>query len=213
MSFANELASLLPPDIPNRDTLIAKAAGHLDLIVEVNSRMNLTRVTDTREAVIKHVVDSVTPWHLFAEAKHVMDAGTGPGFPGLPLAVVLPDVRFTLCESTQKKARFVESAVDALDIPNVEVRSDRAEDLLRARRVDLITARALAPLDRALEFFGPALKKGTRALLYKGPDAESEIAAAVPEARKFGVEVRIVMRYDLPDALGSRVILQAGVLP
>ncbi|MCU1258318.1 MAG: methyltransferase GidB [Bryobacterales bacterium] len=210
MRFADQLSLLVPQDTPHRETLIAHAATHLDLIVEANQHMNLTRIIDPREAVIKHILDSIIPWRLFTGVNHVLDAGTGPGFPGLPLALILPETRFTLTESTQKKARFVESVIDALELSNVEVLPDRAEDILRSRRADVITARALAPLNRALGFMGPALKAGSRALLYKGPDVAKEITEAGAEARKYHLQLKVVMRYDLPDALGSRTIVQAG---
>ena len=73
-SFADELAELLPADLPNRDACIAGAAHHLELIVETNKKFNLTRILSPREAAIKHVVDSASPWRLFAKAKHVVDA-------------------------------------------------------------------------------------------------------------------------------------------
>jgi 16S rRNA (guanine527-N7)-methyltransferase len=203
-SFEVELGSVLPPDIPNREALIAGAAQHLALIVEANKTMNLTRITSPREAAIKHVLDSVMPWPLFAKARHVLDAGTGPGFPGIPLALVLPEVRFTLAESIQKKARFVESAVAELKLANAEVTPRRAEEL----EVEVITARALAPISRVLSLFKPALKRGSRILLYKGPDVEQEIAEAVQDARKLRVGVRVVMRYELPEGMGTRSVVE-----
>src|ERR1700675_1134174 len=110
MSFKEALDQVLPVDLPQRDIVVVKGARHLALIEEANRHFNLTRITGPREAAIKHVLDSVAPWRLFAGATHVLDAGTGAGFPGIPLALVLPEVRFTLSESTQKKARFVELA-------------------------------------------------------------------------------------------------------
>src|ERR1019366_7740294 len=191
---------VLPEDLPNRETVIQGASRHLDLIVEANKTMNLTRITTPREAAIKHVLDSLIPWRLFAKAKRVLDAGTGAGFPGIPLALVLPGTHFTLAESTQKKARFVDSVIKALQLPNAEITPRRAEGL----DADLITARALAPIPKALALFRPALKKGARLLLYKGPDAEQEIA----EAGKTPYRMEIIMRYDLPDNLGTRTIVQ-----
>ncbi|WP_321472295.1 16S rRNA (guanine(527)-N(7))-methyltransferase RsmG [uncultured Paludibaculum sp.] len=208
MQFEDELQQVLPPDLPNRAELVTKAAGHLRLIVETNEQFNLTRITSPREAAIKHVLDSVLPWRLFEKASLVLDAGTGPGFPGLPLAIVLPHIRFVLAESTQKKAAFVESAANRLGIANVEVMPLRAEDVLKKARVDLITARAVAPLTRAAALFGPAVRAGARALLYKGPDAELEIAEAATESRKRQVRMQIVTRYDLPDAQGTRCVVE-----
>jgi 16S rRNA (guanine527-N7)-methyltransferase len=203
--FEDELNSVLPADLPHRESLIRGAAKHLALLVEANTVVNLTRITSPREAAVKHVLDSVIPRHLFAGGSHVLDAGTGAGFPGIPLALVLPGTRFTLAESIQKKARFVESALAELQLPNIEIVPRRAEELTGN---DIITARALARIPRVLALFRPALKAGARILLYKGPDAEQEIAEAVPEARKLHARMEVVMRYDLPDSMGARTIVQ-----
>ena len=208
MEFEEELNQVLPADLPDRAEVVRKAARHLAMIVEANQYLNLTRITSPREAAIKHVLDSLLPWRLFAGAKHVLDAGTGAGFPGIPLALVLPDVRFTLAESIQKKARFVESAVGALELSNVSVAARRAEEWARDTRADIITARALAPLARTLELLKPALKNGARALLYKGPDAAQEIAEAVREASRMRARIHVAQRFELPDALGLRTIIE-----
>ena len=204
MQFEDELNQVLPPDLPHRENVVQAAARHLALIVEANQYLNLTRITSPREAAIKHVLDSVMPWRLFQDARHVLDAGTGAGFPGIPLALVLPETQFTLAESIQKKARFVASVLSELKLPNVEITPRRAEEL----KADVITARALAPIPRVLALFRPALKAGARLLLYKGPDAEEEIAEAATEARKIRARMEIVMRYDLPDSLGARTIVE-----
>lgn len=197
--FADELDAVLPADLPHRGEVIRGAAKHIELIVEANKVLNLTRITSPREAAIKHVLDSVMPWRLFEGTRHVLDAGTGAGFPGIPLALVLPDTQFTLAESIQKKARFVESALAELKLPNVEIAARRAEEL----KADIITARALAPISKILALFRPTLKSGSRLLLYKGPDVETEIA----EAGTTRARIEIVMRYDLPGSLGSRTIV------
>ncbi|MDE3199206.1 MAG: 16S rRNA (guanine(527)-N(7))-methyltransferase RsmG [Acidobacteriota bacterium] len=205
MDFEQELSQVLPSDLPHRDAVVTKGARHLELIAAANAVMNLTRIVSPREAAIKHVLDSVLPWKMFLGARTVLDAGTGPGFPGIPLALVFPATRFTLADSTQKKARFVESVVRELELPNVTVSSQRVEDLVKSATFDIVTARAFAPIDRALQFLAPALKKGTRALLYKGPDIDQEIA----EAGKLRFPVRVAARYQLPDDMGSRSIVEA----
>jgi 16S rRNA (guanine527-N7)-methyltransferase len=205
MQFEDELNRVLPPDLPHRENVVDGASKHLALIVEANKVLNLTRIVTPREAAIKHVLDSVMPWRLFLGARQVLDAGTGAGFPGIPLALVLPETQFTLAESIQKKARFVESALAELKLPNVEITPARAEEL---NGIDVITARALAPIPRVLSLFRPALKAGARILLYKGPDAEQDIADALTEARKLRARMEVVMRYDLPDSMGTRTIVQ-----
>ncbi len=203
MEFAAELDRVLPNDIPHRERLIEKAAAHLSLILAANEHFNLTRIINAPEAAVKHVFDSVVPWRYFAGARRVLDAGTGAGFPGVPLSLVLPDVRFTLAESTQKKARFVDGAVEALELHNVEVSSERAEQIAMAQRPDIITARAVAPLDRLLELFANPMKQGAKLILYKGPEVENELAAV----KKFKIKAEQLDRYELPDGMGTRVVL------
>lgn len=208
MAFEEHLREILPAELPHRERLIHLATLHLELIEETNRFMNLTRITGPREAAIKHVLDSVLPWRLFVTAKTVLDAGTGAGFPGIPLSVVLPDTQFVLAESVQKKARFVAMAVQKLGIGNVTIRPERAEDVLKSERFEMVTGRAVAPLSRALPLFAPTLKRGAHVLLYKGPDVEEEIGAAAAESRKRGIRISVVERYELPEKYGHRSIVE-----
>jgi 16S rRNA (guanine527-N7)-methyltransferase len=203
VEFAEELARVLPNDVPHRERLIEKAAAHLTLILAANQHFNLTRVINAPEAAIKHVFDSVAPWRFFVGARRVLDAGTGAGFPGVPLSVVLPEVQFTLAESTQKKARFVDDAVERLELGNVDVTAERAEEIALIQRPDIITARAVAPLDRLLDLFAKPLKQGARLILYKGPEVEIELA----RVRKFQISATELSRHELPDGMGTRVLL------
>lgn len=209
MDFEEELSQLLPADIPHRARLIEKSAQHLRSIAAVNEYMNLTRISSPRDAAIKHVLDSVLPWQHFKSARRVLDAGTGAGFPGIPLSIVLPEVQFVLSESVHKKARFVESAAALLDLSNVEVVAERAESLALARHPQIVTARAVAPVDRLLDLFGKALKQGSRLLLYKGPDVENELVGM----NNHRTAADILFRYDLPDGLGTRCLLSVSAAP
>lgn len=209
MSFEEELARVLPLDVPNRERLIEKAAQHLQMIVVANEHMNLTRITNPQEAAIKHIYDSVAPWRHFCEARRALDAGTGAGFPGLPLAIVLPETRFTLAESTQKKARFVDSAVETLELCNVRVVAERAEERALLERPDIIIARAVAPLHRLLEVFTKPLKQGARLMLYKGPEVETELRST----NSHRITAEVVCRYELPDGLGVRTLVQVQAQP
>jgi 16S rRNA (guanine527-N7)-methyltransferase len=204
VQYEEELQRVLPHVLPQRDRLVRKAAEHLRLIDSANQHMNLTRITSPREAAIKHVFDSVAPWEVFCGANRVLDAGTGAGFPGVPLSIVLPEVKFTLAESTQKKARFVDSAVEALDLANVQVIAERAEEFAASRSPEVITARAVAPTSKLLELFGVAVRKGASLLLYKGPDIDGDME----EARKHKLDAEVICRYELPDALGSRSVVR-----
>ena len=204
MDFEEDLDRSLPADVPNRHRLIEKAGHHLRLVAAANEYMNLTRITNAQEAAIKHVYDSVAPWQCFAGARRILDAGTGAGFPGVPLSVVFPEARFSLVESIQKKARFLDSAVDSLDLANVHVFPERAEHVALTQKPDIITARAIAPLGRILELFNKALRNGTKLILYKGPDVDEELS----EAEKHRLHATVIYRYELPQGLGVRTVIE-----
>jgi len=203
VQFEEALACVLPLDLPHRDRLIDKAAQHLQLVAAANESMNLTRITCPTEAAIKHIFDSVAPWQHFRDAARILDAGSGAGFPGIPLSIVLPEIRFTLAESIQKKARFLDATVESLELPNVHVVAQRAEERAAAGRPDIITARALAPVHRIIDLFRKELKRGAQLILYKGPDAERELA----ETPTKGVHAEIICRYQLPNDLGTRTVV------
>lgn len=212
MPFEQPLNQVLPHDLPHRDDLITKGARHLELVVEANKIMNLTRIVDPLDAAVKHVLDSVTPWRRLAGVKTVLDAGTGAGFPGTPLAIVLPHVHFVLSESIQKKARFVSSVVETLGLANVTVTAERAESFLGKKHAQIVLARAVAPIAKAVELFAPAIKRGTRLLLYKGPDVSTEIGEAQPLLKRAEISARIVQRYELPNELGARTLVELSRL-
>ncbi len=160
---------------------------YIDLLLECNQRFNLTAITDPQQAWTRHVLDSLTLVGLLAsaEAKRVMDVGSGGGLPGIPLAIVMPEVEFTLVEATGKKARFLQEAVDALGLSNVRIINDRAETLgqdhqAHRERYDVVLARAVGRLPVLLELTVPLARVGGLVLAMKGEQAQQEIAEAKP---------------------------------
>ncbi len=99
----------------------------LKLLIKWNKAYNLTAVRDPDEMVVLHILDSLAPLP-FVEADHILDVGTGAGFPGLPMAIARPDWQFTLLDSNAKKTRFVTQAVIELGLENVKVVTGRAEN-------------------------------------------------------------------------------------
>ncbi len=202
------IEAVLPGDLPTRATVVEKSALHLMRVLEVNQTMNLTRIVDPREAALKHVLDSVLPWPLLKAAHSVLDMGSGAGYPGIPLALVLPDVRFTLAESVHKKARFLDKVVREIELRNVAVRAERGESILRKHRFDVVVVRAVGAIDKVLALFHPVKTRLERLLFYKGPNAETELSAAAPLLVELGLKAGIIHRYDLPDDSGRRCIVE-----
>ena len=125
----------------------------LDELERWNRKVNLTAVRDREQMRILHIADSLAARPLLT-GRRILDVGTGPGFPGLPLAIAEPDRDFTLLDSNNKKIRFVEHAAALLGLDNVTVVKARAEDYAPGHRFDTVIARALASLPRLVELAG-----------------------------------------------------------
>lgn len=164
---------------------VERFAAYLDLLYTANESFNLTAVRDRDEAWIRHVLDSLTLIPLLAElpdGARVADIGSGGGAPGLILAIAQPQLRFTLVEATGKKARFLRDTAAALGLDNVEVLSERAEDLARKPDLraafDAVLARAVGRIAVISELTVPFAKVGAVVLLTKGQRAEEELEEA-----------------------------------
>lgn len=117
----------------------------------------------------------------------LIDIGSGAGLPGLVLAIVRPDLSITLLEPLLRRTVFLDEAVLLLGLANVTVRRARAEEVAREYEVDVVTARAVAPLDRLIGWALPLLRPGGELLALKGERADRELAEAGPALRRFGV--------------------------
>lgn len=151
--------------------------AYLALLARWNATYNLTAIRDPREMLVKHLLDSLAMHAHLGGIGALADLGTGPGLPGIPLAIARPDLQVTLVESNGKKARFLREAVRQLKLGNVGVAESRIEAFDAPGRFDAITARALATLPLILELGGHLLKPAGRLLAMKGVLPEDEIAA------------------------------------
>ena len=151
----------------------ARLIRYVELLVQWNQAYNLTAVRDPAEMLTKHVLDSLSILP-YVQASPVADVGTGAGLPGIPLAVALPDSRFTLIDSNGKKTRFVTHAAAELRLRNVEAVQARAES--HAGAYALVTSRAFASLKDFAEMAGDMAAPGGKLLAMKGarPDDEME---------------------------------------
>jgi 16S rRNA (guanine527-N7)-methyltransferase len=174
----------------------------IDLLLDANKRMNLTRITDRALAEIQHVGDALTLLPLLpAGPIQIADIGSGGGVPGIPLAIVRPDAHLTLVESTQKKAKYISDAVKQLKLTNVTICSCRAEELARTNQresFDIVSARAVGSLVWLAEWCLPLCKKSGKVLAMKGAKIQEELPAAIKAIRLLGGADPIVHPVQLP---------------
>jgi 16S rRNA (guanine527-N7)-methyltransferase len=158
------------------DALAQPLFAYLALLDRWNRTYNLTAIRDPGEMVTRHLLDSLA-MHAFVGGGALADLGTGPGLPGIPLAIAKPQLQVTLVESNGKKARFLREAVRTLGLGNARVAESRAEALDEPSAYDIITARALDALTGIIKVGGHLLKPGGKLLAMKGIRPEEEIAA------------------------------------
>jgi 16S rRNA (guanine527-N7)-methyltransferase len=162
---------------------LADCERFADLLIERNTTVNLTAITEPLAIARKHFLDSLTALAVrrWTGRERVIDVGSGAGFPGLALRIARPELRVTLVESVGKKARFIEEVVGALAVDGVEVRNARAESLVEEKRAtyDVGTARAIGTLGAVMEYLLPFLRVGGDAIAWKG-----RLDAELPGARR-----------------------------
>jgi 16S rRNA (guanine527-N7)-methyltransferase len=151
----------------------------LEELAHWNRQFNLTGITDLESMVSHHLLDSLAV-HRHLHGAAIADVGTGAGFPGLPLALVNPERRFTLIDSNGKKIRFVSHAMRAIGLMNVEPLQTRVETLRPERPFDTVVARAFAPLPELLQTVAPLCGSETRVLAMKGKWPQAELDALPP---------------------------------
>ena len=187
---------------------MADLERYLAMLAAESGRMNLVGPSALAEFWPRHAWDCAQLLPLLVGAVTVADIGAGAGFPGIVLAVLLkgrPGARVHLVESVAKRARFLQTVVDALDLP-ATVHNVRSEALSPAPAVEVVTARACAPLPRLLDFAAPFLKAGARGLFLKGRSAPEELAEA---RRTWRLKASLVASRSDPE--GRVVVVEEAV--
>lgn len=186
-------------------TLAPPLLVYLALLDRWNRTYNLTAIRDPREMVTRHLLDSLAMHRYVVDSGALADLGTGPGLPGIPMAIAKPQLQVTLVESNGKKARFLREAVRTLGLVNARVAESRAEALDEPGAYDAITARALDVLTGIIAVGGHLLKPGGRLLAMKGVEPAGEIAA-LPA----GWTVQALHRLTVPGLDGERHLVVVG---
>lgn len=186
---------------------------YYEILVEWNSFMNLTGVTEYEEVLQKHYVDSlVLPLdsikrdilNINDSQISLIDVGTGAGFPGMPLKIAHPDLKVTLLDSLNKRIKFLDEVVNQLGLKEIETIHSRAEDGARNKQLrekfDISVSRAVANLSTLLEYNMPFVRVGGVFVAYKSGEIDEELANASNAIKLLGGELLKVDKFTLPDS-------------
>jgi 16S rRNA (guanine527-N7)-methyltransferase len=160
------------------DDTAEKLGTLIDELERWNRKVNLTAIRDRDEMITSHLLDSLSAGPLL-EGERILDVGTGPGFPGLPLAIVHPERQFTLLDSNNKKIMFAQHVAGMLDLDNVSAVKARGEDYAPGHGFDTVIARAVAALPRLVEIAGHHVREDGVFVALKGRYPEEELEALV----------------------------------
>lgn len=180
---------------------------YYDYLVEYNSHTNVTSITDKESVYLKHFYDSILLSQTidFNNIESMLDIGCGAGFPGLVLKIVFPHIKLTLLDSNNKKTTFCKNIIDILNVENVEVINNRAEEFINERRehYDLVTARAVKNLPVLIELSIPFVSINGQFIAMKA-DYEEELNNSLKGINILGGEYLTTKNINLPNNEGIR---------
>lgn len=198
-------------DIKVEDAQLEMFHLYMMLLLEWNEKINLTAITDPKDIIIKHFIDSATASKHISKNSNIVDCGTGAGFPGIPLAIIRPDCKFVLLDSLNKRINFLNEVVEKLDLKNVQTIHSRAEDLAQNKsyreQFDYAISRAVANMSTLLEYLLPFCKTGGKAICMKGANIDEEMANCKKTLQVLNGKIDAIDKFILPNSDYSRNIV------
>ncbi len=186
------------------------------ILLEWNEKLNLTAITDEKEIIIKHFLDSATciSTGYIRNGMDIIDVGTGAGFPGIPMKILKNGVKMTLLDSLNKRIIYLDEVIKSLGLEGVSAIHSRAEEAgssgSHRGKYDIALSRAVASMNVLCEYCLPFVKRGGYFLCQKGPEVEEEMRKAEKAIRILGGAVREIKHFILPlsDIKHSIVIIE-----
>lgn len=195
------------------DKQIEQFLNYYELLVEWNSFMNLTAITDFDEVILKHFVDSISlcKYISFQHGDTLIDIGTGAGFPGIPIKIICPDCKITLLDSLNKRINFLNTVIKQLHLIDIITIHGRAEDIAKTKEhrenYNYAISRAVANLSTLSELCIPFVKQNGYFISYKSEKGNEELLEAKNAIEILGGSVDKQISYQLPDSDLSRNLI------
>jgi len=179
-----------------------KFLRYMSALKDWNTRINLTAITNDEEIITKHFLDSLTIAPLITPSAKIIDVGSGAGFPGIPLAIIRPDLEMLLLDSLNKRINFLNHIISELSLTNIRTAHARAEDASHApahrEAYDYAIARAMAPMVALAEYCLPYVAVGGSFIAMKGTKCEEELACAIGFIEELGGELNAIHQAQIP---------------
>lgn len=202
---------------------VCQFLSYYNLLVEWNEKINLTAITEWEDVVTKHFIDSISIVKCFGDfslleasvkGKTLVDVGTGAGFPGIALKILLPELNVTLMDSLEKRVKFLNLVCEELELTGISAVHGRVEDLAHMddyrEKFDFATARAVAALPVLSEYCLPFVKTGGIFYAYKSEKAFDELVLSKNSISILGGEIINSYQFLLPDTELNRTIIEIG---
>lgn len=198
-------------NIELNDVQIEKFYRYMDLLLEWNEKINLTAITDCKEIILKHFIDSLTIEKYIDKNSYLVDVGTGAGFPGIPLKILREDINIVLLDSLNKRVNFLNEVCNNLELKNIETVHARVEEFAKNKKYrekfDVVTSRAVANLSILSEYMLPLAKKSGLCVCMKGKEIEEELNNAKNAIKVLGGTLKERKEFYLDDNQISRNII------
>lgn len=187
---------------------------YMNLLIEWNKSINLTAITEPKEIIIKHFIDSLIISKYINKGSTLIDVGTGAGFPGIPLKIMRSDIDVTLVDSLNKRIKFLDEVIEKLKLKNIKSIHARAENIgnnkIYREQFDYSISRAVANIATLSEYLIPLVKENGKCIYMKGPDVDEELEKGKKAIDVLGGRIIIKEEYILPftDIKRSAIIIE-----
>lgn len=210
-SFKKEMnINLMALNLKLDDSQIKNFYDFMNLLIEKNKVMNLTGITEPKEVILKHFIDSLTVLKYINENDNIIDVGTGAGFPGIPLKIAENSLEITLLDSLNKRINFLNEVIEKINLNKVKTIHGRAEDFGQdfkyREKYDVAVSRAVAPLNVLLEYMLPFVKVGGQCICMKGNNCDEEIENSKRAIEILGGKIEKIKKFNLPNSDNNRTI-------
>lgn len=198
-------------DVDITEEQAQKLYKYMTILIDWNKKINLTAITQEKDIIYKHFIDSISINKYIKNKTDIIDIGTGAGFPGIPLKILNSKNNFTLVDSLGKRINFLQNVKKDLNLNNINLIHSRVEDLAQIdayrEKFDIVASRAVANLRVLVEYMLPLVKEDGICICMKGPNIEEEIKDAKNAINILGGKIEKIDFMELPGEMQRNIVI------